>query len=165
MSLFTVNTGIVNHTHSRMGSIMSTGIVQGMLVLFLNSDQICCIQYSYMGHLFCFKSANSYYLAVAFPLIIKVLQLYMANCYGNSEIYCCIPPFFSRPFPPPSLQELQPSRVRPAAAPTIPSLTSSPWVVLPSQWLHPWPSPPTRCITGAKAPPASPPLCMSSLRN
>ncbi|XP_061556009.1 histone-arginine methyltransferase CARM1 isoform X4 [Phycodurus eques] len=25
-----VNTGIVNHTHSRMGSIMSTGIVQGM---------------------------------------------------------------------------------------------------------------------------------------
>ncbi|XP_064820017.1 histone-arginine methyltransferase CARM1-like [Oncorhynchus masou masou] len=24
-----VNTGIVNHTHSRMGSIMSTGIVQG----------------------------------------------------------------------------------------------------------------------------------------
>ncbi|XP_075433591.1 histone-arginine methyltransferase CARM1-like [Ascaphus truei] len=23
------NTGIVNHTHSRMGSIMSTGIVQG----------------------------------------------------------------------------------------------------------------------------------------
>lgn len=27
--LVTVNTGIVNHTHSRMGSIMSTGIVQG----------------------------------------------------------------------------------------------------------------------------------------
>ena len=27
---FTVNSGIVNHTHSRMGSIMSTGIVQGM---------------------------------------------------------------------------------------------------------------------------------------
>lgn len=25
----TANTGIVNHTHSRMGSIMSTGIVQG----------------------------------------------------------------------------------------------------------------------------------------
>lgn len=24
-----LNTGIVNHTHSRMGSIMSTGIVQG----------------------------------------------------------------------------------------------------------------------------------------
>uniref|UniRef100_A0A3P8Z8R9 Histone-arginine methyltransferase CARM1 n=1 Tax=Esox lucius TaxID=8010 RepID=A0A3P8Z8R9_ESOLU len=28
-----VNTGIVNHTHSRMGSIMSTGIVQGTSVL------------------------------------------------------------------------------------------------------------------------------------
>lgn len=27
----TANTGIVNHTHSRMGSIMSTGIVQGEL--------------------------------------------------------------------------------------------------------------------------------------
>ena len=27
---FTVNSGIVNHTHSRMGSIMSTGVVQGM---------------------------------------------------------------------------------------------------------------------------------------
>lgn len=32
-SLVTVNTGIVNHTHSRMGSIMSTGIVQGKSTL------------------------------------------------------------------------------------------------------------------------------------
>ncbi|MBN3280940.1 CARM1 methyltransferase, partial [Polyodon spathula] len=29
LSLSLANTGIVNHTHSRMGSIMSTGIMQG----------------------------------------------------------------------------------------------------------------------------------------
>lgn len=33
LSLVTVNTGIVNHTHSRMGSIMSTGIVQGKSIV------------------------------------------------------------------------------------------------------------------------------------
>lgn len=52
LSLFTVNTGIVNHTHSRMGSIMSTGIVQGMFVLFSalsDSDQTCCIHCSHMA--------------------------------------------------------------------------------------------------------------------
>uniref|UniRef100_A0A8D3B2C0 Histone-arginine methyltransferase CARM1 n=1 Tax=Scophthalmus maximus TaxID=52904 RepID=A0A8D3B2C0_SCOMX len=33
-----VNTGIVNHTHSRMGSIMSTGIVQGTCTFYRNEN-------------------------------------------------------------------------------------------------------------------------------
>lgn len=100
MSLSTVNTGIVNHTHSRMGSIMSTGIVQGMLVLFLNFNQICYVQYCIF--LFYFKDADEYYLAVAFSIYHKVLQLYRASRYGKSEIivassllFYSPPPFFS----------------------------------------------------------------------
>lgn len=102
--------------------------------------------YSYTGHLFYFKGAFSYCLAIVFPLTMKFLQLYIVNRYSNSEILVAF-------FPP---QELQPSKGRPAAAPAIPSLTSSPWAVLPSQWPHPWPSPATQCIMEAKAPPCFP---------
>ena len=38
LQLVAVNTGIVNHTHSRMGSIMSTGIVQGKSALHKHSQ-------------------------------------------------------------------------------------------------------------------------------
>lgn len=72
-SLFTVNTGIVNHTHSRMGSIMSTGIVQGMFVLF----------FFFFEHSAARSAAYSILTALlrsSVPLITMFLQVYTANC-------------------------------------------------------------------------------------
>lgn len=58
LSLVTVNTGIVNHTHSRMGSIMSTGIVQGRSTTSQRHKQ-------YHAHVF---SGNVEFNAVSFLL-------------------------------------------------------------------------------------------------
>uniref|UniRef100_A0A673HG95 Histone-arginine methyltransferase CARM1 n=1 Tax=Sinocyclocheilus rhinocerous TaxID=307959 RepID=A0A673HG95_9TELE len=57
-----VNTGIVNHTHSRMGSIMSTGIVQGEIA-GENDDRISYFLFS-KSHAHKYKGCN-----VAFSLL------------------------------------------------------------------------------------------------
>lgn len=64
LSLVTVNTGIVNHTHSRMGSIMSTGIVQGRSTTSQRPKQ-CCPTEKYHAHVF---SGNVEFIAVSFLL-------------------------------------------------------------------------------------------------
>lgn len=123
------NTGIVNHTHSRMGSIMSTGIVQG-------NEGV-----GRMGVSALTAGPPTHPLACSLSLPLTLLWGWAGE---GAELALSVhtPPLQGRPAPR--------AAVAAVPVPTMRSTASSPWVALPSRWPHPCPSQPTPCIMGAR---------------